>query len=265
MKSIQFRSLHNLQYTLALSLLLIVATSNPTNADLIDVESTQSGGFYETGTPDNVASFQNYFVGHGTIGGFTTPERRSFFIFDIPELSPGESITGATFSIYLPTEFSVPANFTGGVEVFEITSSAFAAEAILDPMSEMVTPGEIFETFGMGEFYGDLPIFLADPPMGEFPLEMVIPLSPAAISHIEASAGGTFVITGRMATYDPEPGALDEVMFSLSDLVVGGIETDLPKPFLSLTTGASIPEPSSISLLALAGLAIVFRQRRIRR
>ena len=231
---------------------------SPATAEIIEIDTFQAGGFYEAGVPDNDASFQNYFVGHGTIGGFTTPERRNFFIFDIPELAPGETISGATFSIYLPTEFSVPANFTGGVEIFEITSSAFTADAILDPMSAMVSPEDIFDTFGMGEFYGDLPIFLADPPMGTFPLELVIPLSPSAIADIEASAGGTFVITGRMATYDPATGVLDEVMFSLSDLVVGGIDTALPKPFLSLTT---VPEPSTCTLMAIAGMACLVRSR----
>jgi hypothetical protein len=257
-ESVMKRKSQILTYIIA-AFFAAIATNSPApvDADIVEIEATQVGGFYEVGIPDNSPTFQNYFVGHGTIGSFTTPERRSFFIFDIPELGPGEKLTGATFSLYLPTEFSVPANFFGGAEVFVVTSTAFSADTILDPMSAGVAPEEIFATFGMETFFGDLPIFLDDPPMGTFPLEMTIPLSPAAIAAIEASAGGKFVISGRMATYDPEPGALDEIMFSLSDLVVGGMDTPLPKPFLSFST---VPEPNTAMLVS--ALMIVFIKRK---
>ncbi len=231
-------------------------------ADLTDVESTQVGGFYATGTPDNAAIFQNYFVGHATPAGAGSPlpERRSFFIFDIPAFDPGEILVDAAFSLYLPTEFSIPANFKGGIEVFEITSSAHTAEEILDPAGHGLTPEEMFPTFGFGDFYGDVVFESASPPTGPFPMEIIIPLSPTAISHIMASSGGSFVITGRMASYDPDPGVPDEIMFSLSDLVVGGVDTALPKPFLSLST---IPEPGTIWIVTLGAGILALRRRRI--
>ena len=247
-------------------LLVLTFFTSPVDADFFDVETTQVGGFFETGTPDNEATFQNYFVGLSTPAGSSTPlpERRSFFIFDIPEFGPDETLVDATFSIYLPTEFSIPANFTGGIEVFDITSSDFTAEEILDPVGFGLAPEEIFPTFGFGDFYGDAVFEEADPPTGPFPLEIVIPLSPTAIDDIAMSAGGKFVITGRMASYDPAPDASAEIIFSLSDLVVGGSETSLPSPFLSLTT---IPEPNAVALLAVIsciGFSRI-RRRRIRR
>ena len=192
--------------------------------------------FFADGSLDNVPSFQNYFVGRGTVGGVTLSERRNFFIFELPELLEGETVVEATFSLYLPTHVSIPANFTDGVEIFLVTSSVFPADAIIDPEAAMVPPEEIFATFGEDTFYGDFPVFHEDPPTGDFPLETLIPLSPEAVEDIGAASGGLFVITGRMATYDPEPAALDEAMYTLSDLIVEGIPTGLPMPFLSITT-----------------------------
>ena len=235
----------------------------PTQADFTDVESTQVGGFFEMGVPDNDASFQNYFVGLSTPSGASSPlpERRTFFIFDIPAFEPGEILIDASFSIFLPSEFSIPANFTGGIEVFEITSSFHTAEEILDPTAAGLTPEEMFPTFGFGDFYGDAVFEEASPPEGPFPMEIVIPLSPMAIDDIMASGGGTFVITGRMASYDPEPDASAEIIFSLSDLVVDDIDTSLPKPFLSLET-TSIPEPSGLLLVSVVGAGLFIRRRR---
>ncbi len=98
--------------------------------------------------------------------------------------------------------------------------------------------------------------------MGDFPLELVIPLSADAIADISMAAGGDFVITGRMASYDPAPGAADEVIFSLSDLVdLGGMETSLPKPFLTIVT-ASVPEPGSLAVITLiVGITVINRRR----
>lgn len=242
--------------------LLLVVGWGTSQAWAIDIDAFQVGGFYASAPPDNAVFFQNYFVGHGTVATTTSPERRSFFLFDVPPLLPGEVIVDTTLSIYLPTEFSVPANFTGGIEVFLATSTPVPAEVILDPAFYAVPPEDIFATFGDGVPYGDLVFTLADPPTGPFPLEMVMPLSPDAVDDITASAGGSFVISGKMESYDPAPGALDEIIFSLSDVVTGGVKTDLPYPFLSITT-AFVPEPNSFAL-ALMGIAFSALARRRR-
>lgn len=234
------------------------------DGDLTDVETTQVGGFFASGTPDNSATFQNYFVGHSTPAGESSPlpERRSFFIFDLPTFDP-ETLIDASFSIYLPSEFSIPANFKGGIEVFEITSSFYTAEEIVDPTAFGLAPEIMFPTFGTGDFYGDTVFEFDDSPEGPFPLEIVIPLSPFALDDIAAASGGKFVITGRMASYDPDPGDPHEIIFSLSDLVVDGIDTSLPKPFLSLSTTSPVPEPSTFWLVSLILLVFGFRRRRV--
>ena len=59
---------------------------------VFEVESFHLGGFYaldDAGMPlipDNDMSFQNYFMGRTTVGGFTTTERRTFFAFDLADV-----------------------------------------------------------------------------------------------------------------------------------------------------------------------------------
>src|SRR5262245_41016685 len=75
--------------------------ANVAAADVFVVESAQVGGFFAGGaTPDNSPSFQNYFVGYGSLsGGGRTPERRSFFHFDLSGVSG--DIVSATLELKL--------------------------------------------------------------------------------------------------------------------------------------------------------------------
>lgn len=233
----------------------LVGTSS-VNSEMVDVDTAQLGGFYPAGTPDNTFDFQNYFIGHGTTPGFpTTLERRSFFIFDLPTLSaPVES---ATFTVYLPTPGGIVANFTGGFEEMVITSTPFSSVEIL---SDSLTDPEIdtiFSTFGESEFFGSVGI--AEGETFTEPLTpLEISLSPAALAMINDSLGGEFIITGRMFTYDPAPGTLDELMFGLTDVVVGGSPGPVPSPFLTLVT---VPEPGSgLLFLGVASVAALRRR-----
>jgi len=242
----------------------LVFLAGAASAGVIEVDSFHTGGFYgldgmgmPTATPDNDMSFQNYFMGHSTISGFTTPERRSFFSFDMTGAVPdGEEIV--SMSLVLENVFGgTIANSTGGFEVVEFTSTSSAYDEIADPDGAMVSPIEIFDSFGTGAFYGDV-VFDMDGPLPG-PVESM--LSPDAIADAFDAMmfDEVFMISGALATYDPEPDAMFEFAFGLTDVVVDSTPTGFPVPKLVITT-APIPAPSS--LLVLSGLGLVTTRRR---
>ena len=65
---------------LSLTFAVIFALAGTLSAAVLEIESTQVGGFNDDGTADNSPTFQNYFVGHTGlfVGGSPVlgPERR---------------------------------------------------------------------------------------------------------------------------------------------------------------------------------------------
>jgi hypothetical protein len=247
---------------LAAGVVIVVATI--TKAEIIEVESFHVGAFYaltDTGDPlipDNDLSFQNYFMGHTTVGGFTTTERRTFFSFDLSSIvvPDGEIVTGVSFELMLPFG-GILANFSDGVEDVVFTSTTSDYLTFADPESSGLGPDEIFDSMGTGEFYTGS-AFDKLSPDGEVSMDM----SAAAISDmLDSLAFGTpFMITGKLDTYDPDPGSLFEFVFGLTDVVVGGGSTGFPVPKLVITT-APVPAPASVALLGLGGLIGTRRSR----
>ena len=247
---------------LVIGILALIAGAS--HAGVIEVDAFHTGGFYglddmgmPAATPDNDMTFQNYFMGRTTVSGFTTPERRSFFAFDMSGVVPmGEEIV--SMSLVLENVFGgVLANFSGGSETAVFTSTGFGYDAIADPMGSSTPPIAIFDSFGTGDFFGDIVFDAGGPPDG--PVEVV--LSPDAIAAAMASgmSGEEFVISGALATYDPDPMAPFEFVFGLTDVVVGGMPTGFPVPKLVIET-APVPSPSGV--LVLGGLGIVGARRR---
>ncbi len=243
---------------------IIIEAGSVAQASIIEVESFHLGGFYAVPDmappliPDNDMSFQNYFMGHTTVGGFTTTERRTFFSFDLSSvlIPDGEVIVGVEFELELLFG-GVLANMTGGFEAASFTSTASDYLVFADPMSSGMGPDEIFDSMGTGEFYAGIGIDDMTE-VGEITMEM----SPTAIFDMETSiaTGSTFMITGLMDTYDPDPGALFEFLFGLTDVVVGGMPTGMPVPKLIITT-APIPAPAGILVLG-GGLMCSIRRKR---
>jgi hypothetical protein len=243
----------------------LALVAGASHAGVIEIDSFHTGGFYgldgmgmPTATPDNDMSFQNYFMGHSTVSGFTTPERRSFFAFDLSGAIPdGEEIV--SMSLVLENVFGgTIANMTGGMEVVEFTSTSFGYDEIADPDAAMIPAIDIFDSFGMGAFYGDA-VFDMDGPLPG-PVEIV--LSPDAIADAfdAMMLDETFMISGALATYDPEPDAMFEFVFGLTDVVVDSTPTGFPVPKLVITT-APIPTPSGVLVFAGMGLLAGRRNR----
>lgn len=247
-----------------LAVAAIIAASALVRADVIEVESFHLGAFYaltDTGEaliPDNDMSFQNYFMGHTTVGGFTTTERRTFFAFDLSSvmIPDGEMIVGVEFELMLPFG-GILANFSDGIEEVVFTSTTSDYLTFADPLGSGLDPGEIFDSMAMGDVYTGVGF-------DEMSLdgEITMDMSDAALLDMMGSfdMGSPFVITGKLDTYDPDPGALFEFAFGLTDVVVGGGSTGFPVPKLLITT-APVPAPAGILVLG-GGLLCGIRRRR---
>ncbi len=255
----------------------------------IFVSSSQVGGFYgpylptddpptsypAVPTPDNDPTFQNYFMGRTTVSGFTTSERRVFFFFDMTGIATtipaGEEIVGASIDLeLLPGGTSVLANFSGGFEVVEFSSTTATVDEILDPDGEGVAPEDVWDTFGTGTPYGDFEIVGPSEPSPTVPDTYTIPLPGSLLDLADAVvASSTFIVTARLVTYDPDPIGMGASPIDPYEYVFGGTDVVTPSgpglapPDLIITT-AVVPEPST-SVMAIMGLFGVFIARRWRR
>ena len=249
----------------AVPLIACALAVSTASSGIYEVDSFHLGGFYAAPEmappliPDNDPVFQNYFMGHTTVSGFTTTERRTFFAFDLSGIliPDGEEIVSATFTVELLFG-GVIANFTGGVEHVSFTSTSSSYDAIADPMGAGMAPEEIFDTLGTGTEYTGFDIVDMGTPPGLYSLDM----TPTALGDIEASMDmdEIFVMSGKLDTYDPAMAAAFEFVFGLSDVVTGGMPSGMPVPKLTIET-APIPAPSGLALLGIAG-ALGTRRRR---
>ncbi len=254
----------------------------------ISVSSYQVGGFYGPYTPgdaappgyptvpapDNSPGFQNYFMGRTTVSGFTTSERRAFFIYDMAGVATsipvGEDVVGVTIDLTLiPGGTSALANFIGDFELVAFTATPVPVAAIIDPVGFGVTPASVWATFGTSTPFGDFTIVGPSGPTPTVPDTYTIGL-PGAVSAIKPkiAAGSLFVVTARLVTFDPgpigvgAPPAVDpyEYVFGLTD-VVSPSGSHAPVPYLKITT-AVVPEPSSLALCLSAAAVLLLRLRR---
>lgn len=259
------------------------ATLHPAMAAEYVVGYEQVGGYYGPYLPDDFGTpppdpfpappapdidpaDQVYFMGRSTFST-TTSERRVYFIYDMSSLSIpfGEDITSVEIDlVLLDGGTSALANFTGDIEIVEFSGTTFTKEEILDETP--ADPIAIWDSFGTGPSYGAFELVSTEHPTLDPTIPGTYSISlPGSIPDVTdaIAAGDYFVLTARLATYDPDPilpGPTDEYeyVFGLTDVVDGGFETSLPPPDLSITT---VPEPSALALLGLGGL-IVMRRRR---
>lgn len=241
----------------ALSALALAVLPLPGAALTVELSSTQVGGFYADGGHDNLAGFQNYFVGYGTTPGSPrTAERRSFFVFDLSGIT--EPISAASFTLLMPI---------GGVigdapsEIFVLSASSMPAVAVLDPV---VTPGAalaIFSTLGTGALVApELGIDVGAPPGG---MLLTMSFNATGLAALNSRPPtGLVVLGGRMASWSFDPDPLHEpheLLFGHSDVVFFGTPM-IDAPILTVTV---VPEPTGFVLMAggLGWLLLLMRRR----
>lgn len=260
--------------TIALAVGVVSAAAADARAGFVILEAKQTGGFYAPGlAPDNDPAFQNYFVGYGTTpGSGRTPERRSFFWFDLAGV-PGP-ITKATLGLTLPFGGLIfgkgPGDPLAGpvpsdvVEEFAVGSTPAPAGLVTSPTLTAAEADAIFATFASTPVASPVSFMAGGVP----PPVIDIPLDGAGLALLNSSLGKDVVLTGWMPTWsfdsrpDPFPPPdffeASELIFGLTDVHAGAV----PKPTLTLEFApAAVPEPGSLALLGLGGLGLAAARR----
>lgn len=236
-------------------------------ADVYTLEPLQVGGFYAGGaTPDNSPAFQNYYVGYGSLaGGGRTPERRSFFHFDL------SSVSGDIVSATLELKLVMPGGLKFGKgpgdpamgPVPDDPVEDFQLGGIFDPglpSSKITSPSLTFaEITGIFGALDDAPVaapysfVMGSPPPSE---SIVISLTAPGLTLLEMKAGSDVVLTGWMPTWSFDPRMFMGDFVEGSELIFGftDVSAGFPKPVLTITT--AIPETTAASMLAVAAALI---------
>lgn len=235
-------------------------------ADIVTSDAIQAGGFLDGGLADNTPGHQNYFVGYGTVAGFRSPQRRSFFWYHVP-MFPGVVLdvsiklkmlattslifgyNPAEASHHDPTEsFQLGATFTDAGTMTRLDLTSSEAQAIFDTMDDHpIAPSY---DFSMSTMYS-------------FPMIVDVHLDDFGKSLISTHRGMDIVLTGWMPTWtenlelDGSGHYIegDELLFGLSD--VPGL---VPAPPMSIVF-SPVPEPASLLVVGLGALATLRRRR----
>lgn len=245
------------------------------HASVIVLDSIQVGGYYDGGaSPDNLPSFQNYFVGYGSLaGGGRTPERRSFFYFELPPLDG--PIVSATLTLKLPFGGLIYGKGPGDpamgpipsdpTETFLVGVTPFSPAFVTSTGLTAAEIDDVFESFNDTAVSVPLVFTMGGPPPPADEL-FPIPFAPPGIAALTAAAGGPIVLTGWMPSWSEDfriggmpPGLVEgsELIWGLTDVH----KADFPEPTLTIITAAVdpavVPEASSLAVWTLGAAAAV--------
>ncbi|MDB6079277.1 MAG: Alkaline phosphatase [Akkermansiaceae bacterium] len=217
--------------SLFISSLLVASISSSSAATAVIAASDQ--GWYDATDLSWVAN-PNY-----AVGKYDDVEQRSWFVFTLPAVAPGEGFTAATLLIDLPSGGYQSTQPTETFTLYSVTTSAGV-------LGLRGTQAGVFSDLGTGTVYGQTVV----QPSGQG-TTIQLTLSAQALTDMTAAGGGTFVIGGAATSL--VPANHDEAIFGFSSNG-GGVS-------LSYTTGA-VPEPGAVALLGCFGAAALLRKRR---
>jgi hypothetical protein len=249
----------------------LLVSSITSVADVTTLTALQTGAFYDGAPPDNSPTFQNYFVGYSTSPGLPrTPERRSFFWFDLSSID-GE-ITKATMVLTMP-EFGVifgkapgppppPPPASDMMETFRLGMTPVPSSIVTDTGISAMDAAGVFASMVSTPIAPPVVFALAAPPPP--PPEIHILLDATGIAKLQERVGLDIVLSGWMPSWTPDfrmdpMGDLvegSELIFGHSDVIPG----DIPMPTLIIEY-TPVPEPSAIGLLAVGALLTATRRR----
>ncbi|MDX2131155.1 MAG: hypothetical protein SFY69_03770 [Planctomycetota bacterium] len=218
-------------------------------ADSLELTSTFSGGIYADGTTS--PGFMNYYVGYSFPS--SPVERRNYFIFDVSSV-PGP-VVSAKLKLYLPGAPFFPSGYVSSdpTEEFRVSGSAFPWTAYAEAFGGTATPpmlAAMFGTMGSSDAYG-----LVGVSGDASGTDIVIDLSLAAVTAINASPDGKFLVTGKLADIHPGmPGTIpSELLFAY---------TDIPDPLMPMPRLEVEYVPAPRSMLVLGAGCLLARRRR---
>lgn len=244
------------------------------DARAIEVSAMQVGGILGDGSKDNLPSHQNYFVGYGSSSApfSRSAERRSFFWFHLPTHTA--PIMSAKLLLKMPFSESLifgkgpgapgPSVPLDESESFQLGFTIAPKDVVIDPHLGVTETMALFDDMDAHPiatpktFFKDVPY--------EFPMGVEIDLDAAGISLLSGHSGADVVLTGSMPTWSFDdrlaPGGADwfekhELLFGHSEILAGAV----PVPTLSIEY-APVPEPATLTALALGGVFALRRRRR---
>ncbi len=235
--------------------LAITAGGSPSLAGpgSVEIESSFSGGIWEGGVTS--PGLMNYFVGYSIPS--TPVERRNYFLFNLADVTM--PVTAARVKLFLPGGPGLPLGYVSSdpTEAYRISGSPFPWEAFYDAFHGTLGAGTLAAMFGTMGALGSTTYGMTVVSMDDGGTDVVIELSPTAITAINAALGSFFVVTGRLTDLHPEAPGMppSELVFAYTDIP----HPLIPMPRLELDL---IPSPGGAGVLALAGFIACARRRR---
>ena len=150
--------------------------------DTTYVVTAADRGWYDGGGVHTTTN-TNYLTGYNGAGNY-----RSFFVFGIPSLPPGATITSAELRLGNPSNGYISVDASETLQFHQVTTSIATLIAGTGGLAA-------FTDLGEGTSYTTKPVSLADNGT-----TVVIPLNTAFLSSAAATAGSQIALGGRIAT-----------------------------------------------------------------